>query len=352
MIKTLRITSFLLAALAVCGVVLLVMWGGRGSEEIEEFLAREGVVQRLKDQVGTETEEKDLISPLVNQAKQFALRIDPPPPPRPDPPPRQPTQRQRPQPRPEPEPEPQPVRPPRPVTVRFELLATAQSEHNPQRSFALIKPALDEAKWYGTGERIEHLEVRQINNGSVVLYQDGNKHSEIFVPSPEPRVRSLLRADAEPSEPAGPSSVVAEAEDVPAAEGRRPEAEPGQTEQRAAAAAPRTVTRSRPPVDAQARVRRTPPPVRQPSPEEQKESLAQSIASIEDIRTREDPHLDDEQRQKEQEAWGQLLELLQKEQEMLESGRRAAGESDDASQDEHEQEPDDGDGQAASENDQ
>ncbi len=351
MLKTLRITSFLLVAVSVCGAVLLVLWASRGDDDMEAFLARDGVVQRLKGQVGAETEEKDMISPLVNQAKQFALRIDPPPPPRPDPPPRQQTQRQEPPPRPEPRPEPQPVRPPRPVTVRFELLATAQSEHNPQRSFALIKPAVGSAKWYGTGERIEHLEVHQINAGSVVLYQDGSEHSEIFVPSPEPRVRSLLKADAEPSEPAGPSSVVAEAEDVPAAEGRRPEAEAGQTEQ-AAADAPRTVTRSRPTVDPQARVRRTPPPVRQPSPEEQKESLAQSIASIEDIRTREDPHLDDQQRQKEQEAWGQLLELLQKEQEMLESGRRAPGESDDASRDDNEQEPDDGDGQAASENDQ
>jgi len=319
MVRTLRITSFLLAASAVCGVVLLALWGLKGDPEIEAFLAEPGIVERLKTEVQVAPDKEDAVSPLVTQAKKFALRIDPPPPPKPDPPPAQTAQRQRPDPKPEPEPErPMRVVPPRPVSVRFDLVATARSHSDPERSFALIKPVVGPSKWYRQGEQIEHLVLHEVNDGSVVLFQDGQRHSEIFVPTPQPRVRSLLKEDATASaRSSGPSGVTTAVSQVSEA------AADEQDERQAGAAGPIRVARdaSRLPsarVDVQGRIDRVRASVREPSPEEKKESLQESIASIQEIMHRDDPHVSSEEQKREQEAWMQLLQLLQKEKTTLE----------------------------------
>jgi hypothetical protein len=74
---------------------------------------------------------------------------------------------------------------------------------------------------------------------------------------------------------------------------------------------------------------------RTPTPTEQKESIDQSISSIQEIMTMTSVHSSPEEQQKEQEMWKKLLEILQHDKQVLEtpdsrraeSGRSAASPS-------------------------
>jgi hypothetical protein len=334
MVKTLRILSYLLAAAAVCGVVFLVVLGLKGDPEIEAFLNKPGIVDTLKGDLQSASQSEQTVSPLVTQAKKFALRIDPPPPPPPEKPAVATAERQKPESKPPAEPDrPVQIVPPRPVSVRFDLVATARAENDPTRSYALLKPVVGPAKWVRLGEKVEHLEIREIHDGSVVLYQDGKKHSELFVPKPKSGVRSLLKEGPSATAAAhasGPSSVTT------TASGPRPQAPAEETTATGPIRVSRDAARQpgKPGVDAQARIQQVTASVRQPSPEEKKESLQRSISSIQQIMQRDDPHLSPEEKKREQEAWIQLLQLLQKEKQTLEENvpvdSRNAGKVNDA----------------------
>ena len=174
MLKTLQITSLIVLILAVCGVVLVVFWGLRKDPEILDYLEKPGVVARFEDQAG-DGENKELQSPLVAQASAFALRIDPPPPPAP------PKQEDKPKPQPTrtvtrtPPPEPKPVTPTPKVTstAKFSLLATVVCESNPDRSMVLLRQTGGKNEWFWQGEKVGHLQVAQVRNGSAIFSQNG-----------------------------------------------------------------------------------------------------------------------------------------------------------------------------------
>ena len=321
MVKTLRITSYLLAGVAVCGVVVLVVMGLKGDSEGLAILDQKGVVEQLKAQARTVPQKGDAVSPLVTQAQKFALRIDPPPPPPPLVLPKPPETAQA-TPALEP-PRPMVVTPPRPVGVRFDLVATARYADHPELSLALLKPVVGPAKWYRQGEKVGYLDIYEVRDGSVVLYQDGKLNSEISVPA-APRGKSLLKSDAVASAGTGGPSGVTVDESGGAVLSSAAESEAFETEVPEAGRSARDVLR-RPPtrtVDAGSRIQRviTTDAVRTPSPAEQKESVNRSITSIQSIMSRTDEQASPEERQKEQEAWMQLLQVLQKEKGVLESG--------------------------------
>ena len=319
MVKTLRITSYLLAGAAVCGVVVLTVIGLKGDPDIRAFLDQKGVIEKLKGQDQTVPQKDDNASPLVTQAKAFALRIDPPPPP---PPPKPPVGT-----KPEVVKTDPPITttttppPPPPQTVRFDLVATARYAEQPERSYALLKPVAGPAKWYRQGEKLGHFDIFEIRDGSVVLYQNGKLNTEIFVPAPKSNIKSLLKSDAvASSRPGGASSVTASMQTGTSAETMSPgtSASAGET------GAPGSIRVTRT-VDASSRIQRVIAPVREPTVTEKKESIQQSISSIEGIISRTDEDVSPEERQQEQEAWMQLLKLLQQEKTTLEEETPASG---------------------------
>ncbi|MBC8379067.1 MAG: hypothetical protein H8E62_07830, partial [Planctomycetes bacterium] len=83
MLKTLRITSLIAFVLAVCGVILILLWGLKGRPDIKDFLQTPGITEILKKPGEVEKDDKEPVSPLVTQAHEFALRIVPPSPPEP-----------------------------------------------------------------------------------------------------------------------------------------------------------------------------------------------------------------------------------------------------------------------------
>jgi hypothetical protein len=206
--------------------------------------------------------------------------------------------------------------------VRFDLIATANYATRPELSLALLKPVVGPAKWYREGEKVGHFDIQNIRDGSVVLSQ-GGKLTEIFVPVTAPKGKPLLKSDGVASAgTGGPSGVTAgqagEAA-TPSAAGAGPaDILAGRRPIRAAREAARTV-------DAGSRIQRviSPPATRTVTPVEQKETIAQSISSIEEIMKHGGEGVPPEERQKEQEAWTRLLKVLQQEKSSLESGEAA-----------------------------
>ncbi len=328
MLKTLRIASILTVAAAavVSGGVGFVAL--RPDPQIQDFLNREGVVEQFRGRATPIAQKEDTISPLEASARAFALRIDPPPPPKPPKPP-------------SPPPDPKPAQPPvdvvkppqeirRPqMTAKFTLVATARYPDEPERSMALLKSVQNEFTWYRQGDPVGHLELHEVRDGSVVLYQGGQLNSEIFMPNP-PTAKSLLKGDESATGSPGPSTVTVTTpplsdQDVVVTTSTPPES-PSESERRTIPS--RLPTGQRRPVASRnsaipSRPVRTAP---QPTPEEQKASIEESISSIQEIMNAVQPveGQSEEAIQQEQESWKQLISILEYERDNI---AKATGET-------------------------
>lgn len=327
MLKTLRITSLAALVLAVCGVLFIVFLGLREDPEIIAYLEQPGMVDRFKNRSGGDGqgESKSL---LVEEASKLAVRLDPPPPPVPPAPPK----REEPAPRPEPavaRPTPRPTPTPGPKTptnAKFTLLGTVVCEHNPDRSMVLLRQVGGSDEWFWQGERVGHLDIAEIRDGSAVFTQNGRNPQELFVP-PKPQTTSLLKADAGTTNtPGGLSTIdvrmtpqtesgaavtvdptLEGSEAVPASNPIRVQRGPNIPPSREAA--PERIRR----------VRTVPKP---PTPAEKKADIENSIGAIQQIMSRE-AGADSEKQQQENEAWLKLLDALQGEKQKLENTEAA-----------------------------
>jgi hypothetical protein len=181
MIKTLRITSFIVAIAAVVLLILPVVYGVRNDPKIEEFLKKPGVVEKLTAAGGQNTAKNDSQnSPLVKNAIGFSTIINPPPPP---PPKVQPGASQ--------QASAQPPTPPAPVAVKFDLVATSYSASDPKKSFVLIDEAGKGLHWVKQGSTLGHVTIETIKDGAIVV-RDGSRTSEMTVKVKE-NWRGLLK---------------------------------------------------------------------------------------------------------------------------------------------------------------
>lgn len=342
MVKTLRITSFALAAVSVLTVIALIALSFVGAGAYRSVLDQPGVVEQMKGTL-RQTKPTEQTSPLVNQAKALALRLDPPPPP---PPPvrQEPTEQPRPQ---------EPIRPaPVVSTARFELLATAHNPDFPDRSLALIQPTNSPLKWVRQGDKIGHLEIGAIEDGKITLLKDGQFHSEMKTPAPTRPFRPLLKSDALaqglPTQTvnrpfmslsdAAAQSAQTSAAGAGAGAGPMPD-----TFEPAPEGMPAGVSRSvrlrqaaqRPIGNAATKAVSAPepvatepaaPPPREPTIAEQKASVEESIQSIRQIMSQQRADATPEEQQQEMQAWQSLLEVLESEKKKLE--QQASGASD------------------------
>jgi len=193
MVNTLRITS--VVAVLIASVLLVLVVGPEsmlpqvlakfamgGDEEIERILDAPGVVDRFRENQGTQNQiRKEATPPLVKQAEVFAGIITP----------RKPVSPvaktgsrggvRRP-----------PVIKPVPTSAKFNLVGTAYSASDPEASFAYIRLADDTYQWVRKGDEVGHLQVKEIKNCSIICW-DG--HSDVeMVADPAPETGSVLEA--------------------------------------------------------------------------------------------------------------------------------------------------------------
>jgi len=316
MLKTLRITSIIAVILAFCGAAALVFMGLKENSQVKAVLNNPGIVEQFKDKVKDQDKKDDKSSPLVAQAKAFALRIDPPPPPKPPAPtPQAPTEVAR-------------TAPPKPViptpkvqvTVKSDLLATVVCESAPEKSLALLQTSGTKQEWFRQGETVGHLEIKEIRDGSVVFTQSGQNPQEKFVPE-KTQVKSILKSEntVSASSRPGSGSIAVPRPALRGSEDTSPDLGPDETTPdsvRMVRPIDRTASQPRPDVSQRIqRIRSVPPP---PSPQEQKEQIKETMSGIEEIMNRQDESLSEEDREKEKEMWLELMRTLKAESENLE----------------------------------
>jgi len=193
MIKIFRITSIIVAVLATVFVVASpVVLGSQNDKDIEEFLKSPGIVEEFKKAGGEKVRRTDgQISPLVKQAKSFALYLDPPPKPKTK---AKPTKKYKPKATP---------KPAGPVTTKFKLIGTSYYASRPDLSFALIDEPGKGFRWLRQSSSVGHLVVEEIKDGIVVI-RDGQRTYDL-VAERKPR-KSLVRGkDTAPATGGKPS---------------------------------------------------------------------------------------------------------------------------------------------------
>jgi hypothetical protein len=188
MVRILRIISQLFIAGTCAAAIFVLVFGFRSQLEIQPILSQTAIIDELKDHFAEPTKKDDKESPLVVQARLFALRIDPPIPPKkitPQPP----NGDQKTQP---------------PVTDSFErelpkppaeftLIGTARYAGHPEKSLALLNLVSGGCKWVRQGEKVDQSIVGEIEDGKIVLCKDGTTYKNLFVPAPQTSSKSLLR---------------------------------------------------------------------------------------------------------------------------------------------------------------
>ncbi len=178
MIKTLRITSIFVVISAVVFLVFPAVFGSRGDNDIELFLKSPGAIEQFNiAKVDRDKEKQDQMSPLVKQAQDFALYLNPPPKPTPQ----------------LPSPQVDVPRMPPKVTPKFRLIGTSYYDLRPEQSLALIDEPGKGFRWVEQSEEVGHLVFEQIKDGVVVL-KDGQKTFEITADRPAKKslVKNLL----------------------------------------------------------------------------------------------------------------------------------------------------------------
>lgn len=321
MLKALKALSIFAALCAVASVVFVVVLGIQDDRQIEKFINAAGAIEQFRTGTKTTEETMDKVSPLLKHARAFGLRINPPPPPKPKKPkaPSKPQVAKKTKPdRPKPK---------APVSAKFKLLATCRYEQQPARSLALLDMPVKGIKWYRQGDDVGHLTIQEVKDGSVVC-SDGQ---ELFVPVSRKKAKTLLKSEvatlqrpqATISTPLEAVESVIEAE-KPAAPETLPTiagVQPGRDSHPVGASPPKPrddSTRRR-------RVRRLPPrkprqlPPAEPTPEERRETLTESIATIREMMDNTAPSYTDEQRAEELKIWEQMLSELEQERAKIEN---------------------------------
>jgi len=166
MVKTLKITTFFIAAVALCFIIFIAAKGIASNKNFEKFLAVPGVAEQLQtgSSAGKKAPDSEQETPLIRQAKAFALRINPPPPPEPV--------------RVEPPPSVEAPRPQATVTAKFKLVGTSYHIGDEKNSWALIDEVGKGWHWVKQGETVGHLVIEGIGDG-IVLIRDGSNTYEL-----------------------------------------------------------------------------------------------------------------------------------------------------------------------------
>ena len=175
MIKTLRITTIIAAALAVVFLVLPAVYGFRGDEGVEKLLKAPGAVEQFKKAKGARAkEQEDQTPPLVQQAEAFALYLDPPPASTPE----------RPRTTREPRETAATIRKTPETKPKFKLIGTSVYASRPDQSLALIDEPGSGLAWVSEKSKVGHLTIEHIKDG-VLVVKGSEKSYEVTIETVE-----------------------------------------------------------------------------------------------------------------------------------------------------------------------
>ncbi len=139
--------------------VFIAARGLAANENVENLLKLPGVAEQF--QTGQKPASGEAETPLIKQAKAFALRINPPPPPAPI----------RTQPVPTAAPRPQAT-----VAAKFKLIGTSYHFGDEAGSLALIDEVGKGLHWVKQGGKVGHLTIEKIGDGKVLINDNGNTY--------------------------------------------------------------------------------------------------------------------------------------------------------------------------------
>ncbi|MCE5340826.1 MAG: hypothetical protein LLF92_06820 [Planctomycetaceae bacterium] len=152
----------LTTAMMVVGAVALNSVSFAAEPGLKDILSKPGVAEQMQTSYsGKTTYDGQQDTPLVVQAKKFALRINPPPPPQPV---QQPTADNR------------PIRPKVEVSAAFKLLGTSYHFGDTTQSWALIDEVGKGLHWVKQGSKVGHLNIEKVGDGSVLINDNGRRY--------------------------------------------------------------------------------------------------------------------------------------------------------------------------------
>jgi hypothetical protein len=161
MIKTLRITSFAAAVIALGFLIVIAARGMAANEKVENLLKLPSVAEQF--QTGQKPADGEQETPLIKQARAFALRIDPPPPPEPVKP-QQPSETPRPQ---------------VAISAKFKLIGTSYHFGDEADSWALVDEVGKGLHWVKQGNKVGYLIIERVGDGSVLINDNGKTYELI-----------------------------------------------------------------------------------------------------------------------------------------------------------------------------
>ena len=302
MLKTLKIAKMIAALTAVAFIAYLTMSGLKPDAGIMTILNKQSAIEKFKQLSNLGSTDKDPESAFVTQAKKFALRINPPKPPAPVKTASSPVATKKPLVPPKIN---RPAPPVKTRTKQFSLLATCRYEEQPEKSLALLNVVAEGQKWVRQGETIGHLTINLVNDGSIVLFQDGELNTEIFVPPVKKPKQVLLKdPDAEDEIAEAPKAK----EEIKYEPTGNKAATAGKNYSAGRTSAATSRARNLRPVATAPKAKSR--PVLQ-TPEEQKKSLESNISQIKNIMSETMKTSKDSSNADEMKIWGELLKTLQ-----------------------------------------
>ncbi|MHC4292760.1 MAG: hypothetical protein ACYSTX_00565 [Planctomycetota bacterium] len=174
MIKTLHITSIIIGILTISIIAFGSFLGDDTDEEAVKFLQSPSAIEKFNAAKDKRVSKRGIeTSPLVKEAKAYALYLNPPP--KPESKTKSATRTNK---------KAKPKRPTAPVSTKFKLIGTAYYPLNPKASMALIDQPGKGLSWVRQGKKVEHLIFEQIKDGVVVI-RDGQKTREMKTPTRE-----------------------------------------------------------------------------------------------------------------------------------------------------------------------
>lgn len=204
MIKTLQVTSIVVALLAVGLIALSVVHGIELDAGVEKILASTGVLEQFKSQQGKSASRSQIPakSSLVAEAERYARIVNP----RPAAPPAgvNPQSRTRPPSGPK-------VRPVQ-SNAKFTLEATCYNAGDPDASLAFVDEPGKGQHWVRQGDRLGHLTVEEILDGLVKL-RDGQRIEELRVQR-EPKISLYAGSGGKRKPKTRPSGITPSADTV------------------------------------------------------------------------------------------------------------------------------------------
>ncbi|MFA5293100.1 MAG: hypothetical protein WC496_08715 [Phycisphaerae bacterium] len=162
MFKINMITRFLAVLLVLGFFAFTVVPCRAGDAKLENLLKNPGVAEQMQAIYGGEKSlDNEQETPLVKQAKAFALRINPPPPPEPV--------RSAPSPA-------AVIRPQATVTAKFKLIGTSYHLGDDADSWALIDEVGKGLHWVQQGGKVGYLTIEKVGDGSVLINDNGKRY--------------------------------------------------------------------------------------------------------------------------------------------------------------------------------